>query len=129
MKHLIMSLVAMASFSLTALAQPKFTPTADTSNNSETRYIYTQSMPNNSGNLSFQYVATKLSGTVSGSVKLESTIDGVNYVAESDTLSLANVAVNTKMWDITNKKRYKWRFNVTTSGTMSFTNKGYYTER
>lgn len=110
-------------------AQSQFTPTADTSTNVQTKYIYSAGLPNSNGELSIQYVAGKVTGTVAGTVRLEGTVDGVNYIAEADTLALADQAINTKIWDITGKKRIKWRISVTTSGTVKLTNKAFLTER
>ncbi len=109
--------------------QAALTPTADTNTNATTRYIVTTSLPSNPGNMVFQYTGTKVSGTVAGVVKLEGTLDGVNYVAETDTLALTDVATNTKIWDVSAKKRIKWRIAVTTTGTVKLSNKGYFTER
>lgn len=126
---IIAFLLAFMALALGSHAQSMLTPALDTNTNATTRYIYTSTLPSSSGNLSFQYVGTKVSGTVAGTVKLQGSLDGVNYVAETDTLALADVSLNTKLWDISDKKRMKWRLAVTTTGTVKIANKGYYTER
>jgi hypothetical protein len=128
MKRIIAFVAFMAITSIT-WGQTVLTPVTDTNTNVETRYITTTLLPSNSGNMTFQYVGSKVSGTVAGVVKLQGSLDGVNYLPEPDTLALTDVATNTKIWDITGKKRIKWRIAVTTSGTTKVANKGYFTER
>lgn len=129
MKPLIIAFLAFLCFSASANAQYRMTPANDTNTNATTRYITTYAIPSNSGNFSFQYIGTKVSGTVAGTVKLEGSLDGVNYVASADTLALVDQSINTKIWDISGAKRTKWRFSITTSGTTKLSNAGYYTER
>lgn len=128
MKRLIV-LLALVAACTTSWSQGVMTPAADTNTNATTRYIATTLVPASTGNMVFQYVGTKVSGTVAGVVKLQGTLDGVNYVPETDSLILTDVALNTKIWDISSKKRMKWRLAVTTTGTVKVANKGYFTER
>lgn len=128
MKKLIVLLAFMVTVSF-AWAQSVFTPTSDTNTNVQTKFISTALLPSNSGNMVFQYSGTKVSGTVAGVVKLQGTLDGVNYISEADTLALTDIAINSKIWDVSDKKRLRWRLSVTTSGTTKVANKGYFSER
>ncbi len=49
--------------------------------------------------VSIQVVIPKVSGTVTGYALLQGSLDGVNYAnITTDTLTLANVATNSKVW-------------------------------
>lgn len=75
--------------------------------------------------VSFQAVVTKLTGTVAGTVMLEGSNDGTNYLSISDTLTLTDVTTNTKLWTV-DKAPYKYyRLKGTGSGTMSAIISGY----
>jgi starvation-inducible outer membrane lipoprotein len=69
--------------------------------------------------VSIQHVITKQSGTVAGIARLYGSLDGVNYVATGDTLTLANVTTNTTIWKITNTPYVYHKITVTGSGTMA----------
>lgn len=132
MKHLLFLLALSIGLAVNASAQtpPRLAPLLDTNTDASTQYLTTPWLPGNTGNLALQYVGTKISGTVAGSVKLQGTLDGVNYTyIGTDTLALANQATNTKIWDVSAQKRMKYRFEITTTGTVSLQNKGYYTPR
>lgn len=66
-----------------------------------------------------QITVTKVSGTVGGSAILYGTIDGTNYVATGDTVSLTNVAVQSSILTKTNSVYTKYRWIITGTGTMS----------
>jgi len=129
MKPIIMFLIAFMSFSIGAFAQSVMIPASDTNTNAQTTYVTSYSLPSNTGNFSLQYVGTKISGTVAGTVLLQGSLDGVNYTSVADTLTLSDQAVNTKIWDVSGSKRIKWRFEITTTGTNKIASTGYYTER
>lgn len=75
---------------------------------------------------SFQAVVTKVSGTVAGTVILEASLDGTNFVAVStDTLNLTNVATNTKLWYVADAPFKYYRLKGTGSGTMAAILTGY----
>lgn len=125
---LLLSFATAICHSTEASAQSRFTPLLDTNVNAETENIETPALTSNRGDFSFQYVGTKLSGTVAGKVYLQGTLDGVNYF-NSDSLVLADVATQTKIFDVSSKKRVKWRFSVvTTGGSQALVNKGYFTQ-
>lgn len=63
----------------------------------------TVSFTPNGGNVtaSVQIVVNKLSGTVAGNCWLGYSLDGAVYEAGTDTLTLTDAALNTKVWVIT----------------------------
>jgi environmental stress-induced protein Ves len=74
---------------------------------------------NNFEVITVQVIGTKTSGTVAGTAVLTGSLDGTNYFAVgADTLTLANVATNSKVWQV-DKSRYRYyRVKVITSGTQ-----------
>lgn len=76
-----------------------------------------------------QVVVTKISGTVAGTVVLQGSIDGTNYVtlnhlaqpAANDTVTNTNVASQSWIWAIGTSKYIYYRVLATGSGTMSAT--------
>nr|DAP84378.1 MAG TPA: hypothetical protein [Caudoviricetes sp.] len=123
MKNIILMLLCVVAFT-GAKAQQKFTPLLDTNTNTESRSIVANVLAAKGTGYSLQYTGTKVSGTVSGKVYLEGSVDGTNYGSAIDSLTLADQAVNTKIFDVTSKRRYKYRFRVVTSGTMKIANVG-----
>lgn len=69
--------------------------------------------------LAIQPVVTRLSGTAAGEVKLYGSIDGVNYVATGDTLTLSNQVTNTTLWKIGVPSYSYYKVVATSSGTVS----------
>lgn len=123
-----MSAGAFAQSALTTT--PTSVVALDTNTNAMSGYLYTSKQSGNEGNFSFQYVGTKISGTVAGVVTLEGSLDGINYTrVMSDSLLLTDVTTNTKVWDVTAQKRLYYRTKVTTTGTVSLQNKGFYITR
>ncbi len=82
-------------------------------------------------NLSIQSVVTKLSGTAGGTVTVQGSNDGTNYVTvniryiSAQTQSIANVTTNTKIFVITGSPYSYYRLSYTGTGTMACTIKGY----
>jgi hypothetical protein len=86
--------------------------------------------------VSIQTVITKISGTVAGTVTLQGSVDGTNYVTVDSaailsnhspfpTYTATNTATQSKVW-IVNNSPYLWfKLSYTGSGTMSATLKGY----
>ena len=72
-------------------------------------------------NFAFQVVLTKISGTVAGTVILQASLDGTNFVTVpgTDTLTLANVTTNNIIWTLTSTPYLYYRAACTGSGTMS----------
>lgn len=104
--------------------------TSDTITNTATGYVgYTVS--GYYRKLSIQCIVTKISGTVAGTVTLQGSNDGTNYVtvsssyADATSLSCTNQATNKKLFTITGSPYKYYRLSYTGSGTMSATIKGY----
>jgi len=104
--------------------------TSDTTVNAATSYVGL-SLSNYYNTVSFQAVVTKISGTVAGTVTLQGSNDGTNYVtvsssyATATTLSCTDQTTNTKMFVVTGSPYKYYRLSYTGSGTMSATIKGY----
>lgn len=122
---LLLSFVTLICQSTEASAQSRLTPLLDTNTNTETSSLTTSVLTNGHGDLSLQYVGTKLSGTISGKVYLQGSVDGSTFVT-MDSLVLADVTTNTKIFDVAAKKRSKYRFSIVTSGSQSLVNYGYF---
>lgn len=77
---------------------------------------------------------TKISGTVAGTLTLQGTVDGTNWITVdtaalctegASTFTATNVASQSKTW-IVNNAPYLWfKLSYTGSGTMSASLKGY----
>lgn len=78
--------------------------------------------------VSLQYVGTKSSGFIKGSITLQGSIDGTNYsLIATDSLTLANATTNTYTWDVSAKQRFYYRVVVRTiDSTQSLASTGYY---
>jgi hypothetical protein len=103
---------------------------SNTNTNATTTYLSTGRVAGNSGDFSMQVVVTKTSGTVGGTVTPQYSIDGDNWVAipGATALTLTDVATQTQIWNLTNKKALYYRLAVTTTGTQVSTSVGYYLE-
>ena len=127
MKKLLL-IFAIICFTIGAIAQRPATVvslTNDTLTDAETSYITIATF---TGNHPFgvQILATKLTGTTAGTMVLEGSIDGTSWnpildetnvmkAYADDTLTVIDGAVGT--WLILNNIYYKYRFNVTSTGT------------
>lgn len=104
--------------------------TSDTITNSGTGYVELP-LTNYYEKVAVQAVVTKLSGTAGGTVTLQGSNDGTNYVTMSSsytdarTLSVSNTTTNTAMFIITSCPYKYVRLSYTGTGTMSCTLKGY----
>lgn len=77
-------------------------------------------------NISIQAVATKSTGTISGTVSVSGSVDGVNYIAiPTATYALTDVATNTVIFPFTNNNYLYWKVTFTGSGTMVATPNAY----
>jgi len=147
MKRIIFSLLALA-FSLSVGAQV-ITPlsgtpmiraynsgstrvTYDTVTNTGTNYLTNRYVASGAAySVAVQWTAVKLSGTVAGTVTLQGSLDGLNYVAitgnatvENTTISTftaTDVASQTKVWVIKNNPYPWYRVSWTGAGTMAAT--------
>jgi len=81
--------------------------------------------------VSFQPVVTKLSGTAAGTVTLQGSNDGTNFVTvnssyvSATTMTVTNVTTSTALLTVTSSPYKYYRLSYTGSGTMSCTLKGY----
>lgn len=73
--------------------------------------------------IGIQPVVTKATGTMAGTAILYGSINGTNYVAVGDTLTLTNVTTNTAVWSIESSPYKSFRILVggatTVTGTAS----------
>ncbi len=69
--------------------------------------------------VAIQAVVTKVSGTVAGYAISQVSVDGTNYV-DLDTLTLTNVASQTKIWTYSNSPYLYHRVRFTSSGTTVY---------
>lgn len=69
----------------------------------------------------YQVTFNKVSGTVAGTAFLQARIDSAstNWVSISDTLTLANVATQTKIWKVPDNAYTSYRIQVITTGTQA----------
>jgi hypothetical protein len=103
----------------------------DTIANTATGYVgYT--VNNYYERVAIQAVVTKLSGTAAGTVTLQGSIDGTNYVtvkaayvSSSATLTVTNVTTTSKIFVVSNSPYNYYRLSYTGSGTMSCKINGY----
>jgi len=97
--------------------------TTDTATNSGTTYLQI-TLNNYYEKVSFQPVVTKVSGTAAGTVTLQGSIDGTNYVTVSSdyssaqTMSVTNVTTSTALLTVTSSPYRYYRLSYTGSGTM-----------
>jgi hypothetical protein len=81
--------------------------------------------------VTIQSVVTKISGTVAGTVTLQGSIDGTNYVtvnssyADVTSYSPTNVATSSKLFVVTGSPYRYYRLSYTGAGTMSASHRGY----
>lgn len=103
MKRIFYLVVMMFAFvAIQAQTLTTWTKSTDTLANSTTVNL-TMSVRGSYDHAVFQTVATKVSGTPGGSAKLYGSVDGTNYHAiraAADTLALANVTTNSKIWEM-----------------------------
>ena len=114
---LMASLVLAVSFSASAQSPVSITPSKTTLTNSDTAYAV-KSFPVPVDKITLQAVLNKTSGTIAGTVLPQGSLDGTNYVnISTDTLTLANQSVNTKIWTFDKRQYYYYRLRFNTTGT------------
>lgn len=103
---------------------------SDTVVNTATGYVGLTVL-NHYERVGIQTVITEISGTTGGTVTLQGSIDGTNYVTVSSSFSDAqtytptDVAVSSKLFTVTGSPYKYYRLSYTGTGTMSATIKGY----
>ncbi len=131
MKKFLLIAISLLFIALGVNAQTStMTGSADTVVNTGTKACSLK-VVNTYKQISIQAVVTKISGTVAGTVTLQGTVDGTNWVTV-DTAALVTdgAATNTtgaqsKVWIINNAPYLWFRLSYTGSGTMSASLKGY----
>lgn len=102
----------------------------DTITNSATGYI-TYPLTDYYEQVAIQAVATKISGTAGGTVTVQGSLDGSNFVTvkaayiTSSTLTVLNQTTTCKIFVITGSPYKYYRLSYTGSGTMSVKLRGY----
>lgn len=103
-----------------------FDLSSDTVTNTGTVWLQATNVKG-SGDANVQVVCTKISGTVAGTLTLQGSLDGINFVALTDTTSVpaiptktaTDVASQTFLWRVTNHPCVAYRVSWTGSGTMA----------
>lgn len=104
--------------------------TSDTTTNTATSYIGL-GLAAWYNTVTIQSVVTKISGTVAGTVTLQGSIDGTNYVtvnssyADVTSYSPTDVATSSKLFVVTGSPYRYYRLSYAGAGTMSASHKGY----
>lgn len=115
-----------ASAQITDL-KSSFNLTSDTVTNTATGYLQATALSGAKGVASIQIVITKISGTVAGTITLQGSNDGTNFIALTNTSTVPQIATATATdvasqtfgWTIgLNVWRY-YRVSWTGAGTMS----------
>jgi hypothetical protein len=102
----------------------------DTATNAGTTYLQVQ-LREYYKQVSIQAVVGRISGTAAGTVTLQGSVDGVNYVTVASaytnevTYSVTNVALQANLFLITDSPYLYYRLSYTGSGTMACSLKGY----
>lgn len=104
--------------------------TSDTITNTGSGYVQFE-LKSYYEKVSIQPVVTRLSGTAAGTVTLQGSNDGTNFVTMSSsytsatTMSVTNVTTSTALLTITSSPYRYYRLSYTGSGTMSCRLQGY----
>lgn len=107
-----------------------FSAVKDTTDNTATSYV-TLPLTLWYNTVTIQSVVTKISGTVAGTVTLQGSIDGTNFVtvnssyADVTSYSPTNVATSSKLFVVTGSPYRYYRLSYTGAGTMSASHRGY----
>ena len=91
----------------------------DTLNNTETNTIALPQLTGGYYAIGIQAIVSRVSGTVGGTVFVQGSLDGTNWVSISDTLTLTNVAAQSKIWAFTPSVYQYHRVAFGSSGTLA----------
>lgn len=128
MKRIVFALCLSMCLACVGHAQQTMFVSKATNTNTDTSYISVK-LPGFYNVVSFQAVQTKSSGTVAGYALLQGSLDGTNFVnISNDTLTLANQAINTKIWTLSNSPYTHYRIAMRTSNGVSVPS-GFYVAR
>lgn len=107
-----------------------YSATSDTTTNTATSYV-TLPVSNWYNTVTIQSVVTEISGTTAGTVTLQGSIDGTNFVtvnssyADVTSYSPTDVATSSKLFVVTGSPYRYYRLSYTGAGTMSASHRGY----
>lgn len=98
----------------------------DTVSNTGTE-TWTLKVPGYAKTVAVQFVATKISGTVAGSVTLQGSLNGSNWatVPSQNAFTATDVASQTAVWKFDDSGFLYYRLSWTGSGTMSASGRAY----
>lgn len=91
----------------------------DTVTNTGVKYQLTGVISGYADILTVQAVITKVSGTVAGSLILQGTLDGVNYITIGSAATPTDVATQSFSFPLTSHPYIQYRLSYTGAGTMS----------
>ena len=119
MKNFIIMLLLAFSFSAIAQKSVLTMTGSDTIVNTASVSV-SQTYSSEYGNVAFQAIVVKVSGTVAGTVILQGSLDGSNYISIGiDTLALTDVATQSHLWSVDANPYKYYRLIGTGSGTMA----------
>lgn len=98
----------------------------DTVSNTGTE-TWTLKVPGFQKTVSVQFVATKINGTVAGSVNLQGSLNGTHWVTVTgaSAFTATDVATQSTIWTVENSKYLYYRVTWTGAGTMSASARNY----
>lgn len=123
-------LLSLLTFGLNAQVVTAMVKSATTMTNS-TAVTATLNTQYCTENLSIQAVVTKSTGTVAGTVTLQGSVDGTNYVtvsssyADVTSYNPTDVATSSKLFVVTGSPYRYYRLSYAGAGTMSASHRGY----
>lgn len=100
---------------------------SDTVANTATAYLTSPLSADKSGTVTVIITATKISGTVAGTITLQGSLDGTTYIALTDASAVPAIATKTAtdvasqsfIWRVTGNPVRYYRVSWTGTGTMS----------
>lgn len=116
MKKLILLLSISMLLTVFASAQSFRGKIADSTHTNALTSSFTIPVTGTKGTVTFQYVITKTSGTVAGTIVLSGTVDGTNYVV-LNTYTLTDATATTSVTYAYNPYA-KYKVTVATTGTQ-----------
>lgn len=121
-----LTLLVNISFAQLNLLSETYNLTSDTVTNAGTTFLSVRN-PGGDPTTTVQIVATKISGTVAGTISLLGSLDGVNYKAYTlsevatagHTFTATDVASQTFIWRLQDNPYLYYRVSWTGAGTMA----------
>ncbi|MEK9157696.1 MAG: hypothetical protein AAB638_00750 [Patescibacteria group bacterium] len=98
---------------------------SDTVTNTATGFVQVDASLESGNVSSVQFIATKISGLVAGTIAIHGSNDGVDYASiSSTTFTATDVATQGGIWQFTGSPVRYYRITWTGAGTMAATIKG-----